>query len=255
MMRPIDPASTRLSRLTSPFAPGRLLPGLPALALLILTLLAGGPFLAAPVSAFQETPAAAPGGESGEPAGTEADAPADVPTDPGAPATVILVRHAEKAVAPEGEEPYTDPPLTEEGMQRAAALAQLLAPANISTVYATQYLRTQETVAPLAMASDLAVNLVDAADTAGLAKALAEHRGETVVVAGHSNTLGPIIEALGGGTIEPIPESEYDRLYIVTVETGEGGARKARVLRLAYGEPSRELDEEGPVEESPESGS
>ena len=57
------------------------------------------------------------------------------------------------------------------------------------------------------------------------------HRGETVVIVSHSNTLPTIIGELG---IEPVPfiaDDEYDDLYIVFVAP----RGKARLLSLRYG--------------------
>src|SRR5688572_10118497 len=64
-------------------------------------------------------------------------------------ATLIIVRHAEKA-GPDG-----DVPLTDAGHARAAALAHVLRDANISTIFATNLQRTQQTAAPIARALNL----------------------------------------------------------------------------------------------------
>ncbi len=57
-----------------------------------------------------------------------------------------------------------------------------------------------------------------AGDAAALAAAiLSDHAGETVVVAGHSNTVDDIIEALGGPALGDIPEDQFDNMFIVTV--------------------------------------
>jgi 2,3-bisphosphoglycerate-dependent phosphoglycerate mutase len=44
-----------------------------------------------------------------------------------------------------------------------------------------------------------------------------QHRGQRVFVVGHSNTIGPIVTALGGEAPAEIADSEYDNLFIVTV--------------------------------------
>ena len=60
------------------------------------------------------------------------------------PATVFLVRHAEKAAQPAG-----DPPLLESGLKRSSDLARILKKSGIRAVYASQYLRTRQTAEPL----------------------------------------------------------------------------------------------------------
>src|SRR5215213_9019578 len=61
--------------------------------------------------------------------------------------TIILVRHAEKAVSTSA-----DMALSEAGAARANELARVLGGARIGAIYTTQYLRTRQTVAPLAKA-------------------------------------------------------------------------------------------------------
>src|SRR5687768_11398749 len=81
-------------------------------------------------------------------------------------ATLIIVRHAEKA-GPQG-----DVPLTDAGHARAAALAHVLRNANVSTIFVTDLQRTQQTAAPVAKALNLTPVVVPAADVAGLAAKL-----------------------------------------------------------------------------------
>ena len=59
--------------------------------------------------------------------------------------TVILVRHAEKKIEPNNQ----DPDLTPEGVERAQEIARMFGEAGINAIYATQYKRTQQTVKPL----------------------------------------------------------------------------------------------------------
>ena len=141
--------------------------------------------------------------------------------------TVILVRHAEKDTTP-GD---TDPGLTPEGIARAELLASMLGNADVAALYASEFQRTQATLGPLARETGLEVTVHPARDGAGLVELLRNrHRGETVVVAGHSNTVPALVEALGAAPVDAIPESDYHNLYVVTV--GEGGAH---ALRLSFG--------------------
>jgi broad specificity phosphatase PhoE len=140
---------------------------------------------------------------------------------------VLVVRHAEKAASP-----ADDPPLSEAGFERAKALAHVLANAGVKAIFVTQYQRTQQTVAPIAEALNIAVTQVDAAAADLLAARIrAEHQGQVVLIAGHSNTVPQIIAALGGGSVGPIADADFDELFVVYVP--ESGA--AKVLRLQYG--------------------
>ena len=62
------------------------------------------------------------------------------------PQVVYIVRHAEKAT----DKDASDPPLTTSGMQRARDLTRTLRSVKLSAIYATEYKRTQQTVAPTA---------------------------------------------------------------------------------------------------------
>ena len=144
--------------------------------------------------------------------------------------TVIVVRHAEKAT-----EPAADPPLTAAGVARAEALVDAVRAMPVTAIVSTDFARTRSTAAPLAARLGLTPQLVDARarDHARLVAEgiLARHRGETVVVVGHSNTVPDIVAALGATTPPPICDAEYDNLYVVRVPpTGS-----ATVERRRYG--------------------
>jgi phosphohistidine phosphatase SixA len=128
-----------------------------------------------------------------------------------APTTVVyVVRHAEKAS--DGE----DPPLTEQGLARAEALVVLLADEPLAAVYSTPYQRTQQTVAPTAAAHGLSVTPYDPGSDLP-ASILAEHGGQLILVAGHSNTVPAIVAGLGVSPAPAeIPHDRYGDLYRIT---------------------------------------
>jgi len=145
--------------------------------------------------------------------------------------TVILVRHAEKNIEPENPNPALSPA----GQQRTQTLVHLLGQSGINAVYATQYTRTQSTATPLASHLGLKVNQIEARNLAELVRQIkTNNAGGVVFAAGHNNSVPEIIAALGGGTFPIIPESEYDNMFIVTVQR----FRNTRVLKLKYGNPS-----------------
>jgi len=153
-------------------------------------------------------------------------------SEPGDSTTVILVRHSEKEAGKE------DPSLSAAGRERALELARVLADVDVSGLYSSQYRRAIQTLEPLAARSGLEVHLVplERDDLAGQLKAMAEgllraHRGSTVVVSGHSNTVPGLIRALGVTDPPALDDDEYDDLFVVSVET-DGSAR---LLHLHYG--------------------
>ncbi|OKL39836.1 histidine phosphatase family protein [Pontibacter flavimaris] len=132
------------------------------------------------------------------------------------PTVVYLVRHAEKDISDINNQ---DPDLTPEGKARAEALRELLKQEQVDALYATKYIRTKNTLKPLAEERQLEVLRYEANDFIGLKNRILEnHQGQTVVVSGHSNTLLPILEAFGANRPVPdISEQEYDYLFKVTL--------------------------------------
>lgn len=149
------------------------------------------------------------------------------------PIVVIVIRHAEKA-ADQG----SDPGLTEKGQQRAQALMEAVGDAAVSAIYSSQFKRTQDTVAPLAEHHGVPITTMDVsgANLKTYPQELADdvlqnHRGETVVVVNHSNTVPLIVGALGGAAVPPITEEEYDDFFIVIIP-GDG---PTRTIHAQYG--------------------
>jgi phosphohistidine phosphatase SixA len=140
--------------------------------------------------------------------------------------TVILVRHAERAV---GTSPEVG--ISEAGRCRAEALAGMLADAGVRHIFTSEVARTGQTAAPLARILNLAPEVVPAKDVDALvAKLRSGPVGSAALVVGHSNTVPEIIERLGGGAVAPIGDSEYDRLFVVTFT----GFKRATVVSLHY---------------------
>src|ERR1044072_639779 len=111
----------------------------------------------------------------------------------------------------------------------------MFANAGISTIFATQYKRTQETVKPLSDRIHVPVTVLGSNQTEELVKRIQTTlRGQTIFIAGHNNTVPAIASVLSGEKLPVIPESEYDNLYIVTIYRFE----KAKVLKLKYGNAS-----------------
>ncbi len=137
--------------------------------------------------------------------------------------TVFVVRHAEK------QKEGNDPELSTAGVARAARLAMHLASIDLIAGYATANRCTQATLAPSCKAKGIEVQVLKPRVDIG-AKILKEHRGGTVLVGGHANTVPAILTSLGVQTKITISEGEFSNLFIVTIEpSGE-----VRLLHLKY---------------------
>jgi len=155
--------------------------------------------------------------------------------------TIFLVRHAEKS-----KDDPRDPSLTAAGQERARRLAELLAHEKITHLFSTPLKRTRGTLAPLATARALDVTtIMDMEEQA--ATLLALPAGATAVLAGHSNTVPFLVEALGGKVSDTVAGSagpqllddSYDRLFVVILAAPSGSSRQRllRLLQLRYGAP------------------
>ena len=130
--------------------------------------------------------------------------------------TVYIVRHAEKDMKDPANK---DPALSLDGQDRAKDLAALLLPQRILAVYSTPYKRTMQTAEPTAYGHGVKTQTYDPSDPAALAATvLRNHKGGSVVIVGHSNTVLELVEAFG--IKRPIPElkdDDYNYLFSITV--------------------------------------
>jgi phosphohistidine phosphatase SixA len=135
---------------------------------------------------------------------------------------IFIVRHAEKAST--GDK---DPDLSLEGQKRANALAHILKNSQITSVFVTEFKRTQETAAPTARAAHVSPTLVPANDISALVEKLRSVNGNALVV-GHGNTIPDLLKALGIATPVSIPDDDYTEIFVVLV----GG--ELQLIRLHY---------------------
>jgi broad specificity phosphatase PhoE len=145
--------------------------------------------------------------------------------------TVIMVRHAEKLQHAPGGDSGLDP----KGIVRAQELKRTLIDAGVHALYASQYPRARLTAEPLAQALRDSVRTYDANRNDLLAERIRrEHRGQTVLVVGHSDSLPEFFEALTGSKLNEGATVAYDRLFVITL-LGDG---RHMLTRLRYGSPS-----------------
>lgn len=145
------------------------------------------------------------------------------------PTTVFVVRHAEQIETTE-----EDPPLSADGRARAQALAHVLGEAGIDAVVVSDRRRSRQTAAPVVARTGARVVEIAREDVEEIAARIRAGAGSAVLVVGHSDTVGPIVETLGGGELDPIVSDDYDDLFVVRLEP-DG---TIVVEHLQYGEPT-----------------
>jgi broad specificity phosphatase PhoE len=151
--------------------------------------------------------------------------------------TVICLRHAEKEP---GSDP--DPGLSEAGQARAQALAKLLGGARVTHLLPSSFRRAYDTLAPLAQLNGIEPVVHDPRAPRALEELVAQLHalppGSLAVVAGHSNTVPALVQALGG-TIAGVPaggqlaETDYGRAFVLVIPPAPA---RVHQLELRFGE-------------------
>jgi len=148
-------------------------------------------------------------------------------------ATVVVVRHAEKA------DTTRDTGLSATGIARAETLRTALAAFPLEAIYVSEYRRSEQTAAPTAELFQLTPVVMpiqgdkpaQAAATAGAIRRM--HPGSAALVVGHSNTVGMIIAALGGPAVPEFCDLEYATILVLELPD----SLPPRLLRASYGIP------------------
>ena len=110
------------------------------------------------------------------------------------PEKVYLTRHAEKLHL----EGNRDPDLSELGLARAQRIADMFAKIKVDHLFSTNYKRTQQTLMPLSKAKSLAITPYDPRKGEDFIKQIkTNYCQQTLLIAGHSNTVPDMLQALG----------------------------------------------------------
>ena len=129
------------------------------------------------------------------------------------PSLVIVVRHAERAT-----EPRDDPGLSTEGAERAQALADRLAEANVTAIITTELRRTWETALPTAQNFGIEPRVVATrrddvpAHVREVVAAVRRLRG-VVLVVGHSNTVAGIVAGLSDAQPIELCDTSFSNIF------------------------------------------
>jgi broad specificity phosphatase PhoE len=143
----------------------------------------------------------------------------------GGATTLLIVRHADRS--------GTADALSPAGIVRAQELVHVTQKAGVTAIYRSNTVRSTQTAAPAATALGLTPVELAATDVQALVDHIfANHRGEIVLVVGHSNTIPQIIAAAGGPSVPDIAEDEFDNLFMLDI------CRcwtRAKLVNLQYG--------------------
>ncbi|MEM8585112.1 MAG: phosphoglycerate mutase family protein [Bacteroidota bacterium] len=139
--------------------------------------------------------------------------------------TIIMVRHAEKDYG-------ADPLLTDQGTERANRLMEMTKNMDIAAVYSTDTRRTLATARPTAELHNKRIQIYSAysLDTfSGLIRR--KHRGETILVVGHSNTTPALASYLDRkNDYERFSELDYTNFWVINIPVrGE-----EKLLKMRY---------------------
>lgn len=144
-----------------------------------------------------------------------------------------IVRHAEKGQL---ANPDTATPLSAAGMQRAAVLDDTLQNKNVTVIYVSEFLRTQQTAAPSAAAFGITPTMYSTSDgVESLVSQLRAISNRNVLVVGHSDTVPNLVLLLTGENVGTI--DDFDNLFVVKRYRCSNPDRYV-LFKRTYGTPS-----------------
>jgi phosphohistidine phosphatase SixA len=140
---------------------------------------------------------------------------------------VFVLRHADREPDPVDE-------LSPAGQERAELLARMLQDSGVSFAFHSDTARARRTLDPLKqkLGDALTVEEIAAVDVQRTVDAVRSLPADAVAaVVGHGNTVGAIVEGLGGEPMEPMDPSAFDQLFVLFTDV----AGAVTLLRLRYG--------------------
>lgn len=141
--------------------------------------------------------------------------------------TIYLIRHSEKDLFSENQ---FDPPLTACGIKRSEYLNSFFEDIDFEKVYSTNYLRTKNTAAPIALSKQLKIEYYDSFELKDFSELLIDSKQNSLIV-GHSNTVPVLAGLLVDEPMSPFDESTYNRIYKVVINEGR---KKLFVLKTTF---------------------
>jgi 2,3-bisphosphoglycerate-dependent phosphoglycerate mutase len=133
--------------------------------------------------------------------------------------TIVLVRHAEKMPAAEGDKGDQD--LSPEGKQRAERLAKLLKKYKPHEIFSTDYKRTKQTAEPIAKMRNKQIQTYDPAKPADLVAKMMPSATDHYLIVGHSNTVPGLANLLAKKEVfRNLLDTEYGVFWVIKMKDG-----------------------------------
>lgn len=127
--------------------------------------------------------------------------------------TYYLIRHTEKVTT---DKSNRDPELNSIGKEHALHWAETLKTVAFDAIYSTDYIRTQNTAAPIAQQQGLPILPYNPRILFN-AEFQRATKGKTVLIVGHSNSTPAFVNAmLGKKKFTALSEDDYNSLFIVS---------------------------------------
>ena len=131
--------------------------------------------------------------------------------------TIYLVRHAEKDTTVD----QYNPPLTQEGYERAENLKSELSDENIKYIFSTKFQRNKNTVGPLANGLKKKIHIYEYHKWQTMLDSIKTISGNHLIC-GHGDNLLPMIDYLGANVGKnKLEHQEYDNLFKVIIKERE----------------------------------
>ncbi len=147
--------------------------------------------------------------------------------------TVILLRHAEKDVSATADK--VNPVLTPEGKSRAERLIRAVKKYKLDAIYSSDFIRTRETVAPLAAKRRLQVQIYNPRELKQMSEMIMTGKIKRLLIVGHNNTTPGLVNLLlGSDKYQTLPESVYDKIFVVKIRKYKRKPVKAEDKVLTY---------------------
>lgn len=147
--------------------------------------------------------------------------------------TVILLRHAEKDLS-EGAD-TANPELSEAGKIRAERLIKAVNKYRPDAIYSTNYIRTRATVTPLARKNRSMILMYDPRNLNQMRDLILSGKLKRILVVGHNNTTPALVNLLlKEEKYKQLPESEYDKIWVVKIRKYKRKPEKVKEKVIVY---------------------